>query len=675
MFTKVLIANRGEIACRIIRTLSQMGVASVAVYSDVDRHAQHVELADEAIAIGPPSPSESYLRIERIIAAAKASGAGAIHPGYGFLAEHAEFASACTDAGIVFIGPPAAAMKIMASKAEAKTRMEAAGLPIIPGYHGDDQNTKRLIREADDIGYPVLLKATAGGGGKGIRTLNNADEFQAVLESAQREATSSFGDDRMIIEKQIIRPRHVEVQVVLDKHGKALYFFDRDCSCQRRHQKVIEEAPAPKLTAKLRQTMGEAAINASLNISYQGVGTFEFLLDTNGDYYFMEMNTRLQVEHPVTEMISGEDLVEWQVRIAAGEPLTLAQSDLNPTGHALEVRVCAEDPNTGFLPQSGRIHHLSLPKTDRRIRIDSGVREGDEISAYYDSMIFKLIAWGENRDAAISHMRKALDECQIAGIATNIPFLRRTLAHPDFQSADVTTDFIDRHKDSLMPPPESHELAGLAVPLAALYLLLKRAQYLPHWCSPTAATGVWQYGLGWRLNSTPKEQLEITLNEQHLSLPVTRDDASGELIVRNGEQEFRLSGKLEGLMLSADIVTKSQTWQLCLTIIAVPDTTPVCFELLHPDGNICFGLKATDIGVVDVESAAHFKAPMHGRIISILAKAGDKVAAGDDLLIMEAMKMEHRLQAPAIGTIGEIFFQEGDLVEGGTVLLSFEVKT
>ncbi|MBV9394641.1 MAG: acetyl-CoA carboxylase biotin carboxylase subunit, partial [Methylobacteriaceae bacterium] len=508
MFEKILIANRGEIACRIVRTARRMGIVTVAVYSDADRDAMHVAMADEACRIGPPPARESYLKIEAIIAAAKRAGAEAIHPGYGFLSENAGFADACAAAGITFIGPPAAAIRAMGGKSEAKALMDKAGIPLVPGYHGEDQSPDLLAREAERIGYPVLIKASAGGGGKGMKVATQHSEFASQLASAKREAASSFGDDRVLIEKYLEHPRHVEIQVFADAHGNCVYLFERDCSIQRRHQKVIEEAPAPNFPQEMRARMGQAAVEAARAIGYVGAGTIEFLYDAVAkQFYFMEMNTRLQVEHPVTEMITGLDLVEWQFRIAAGERLPLSQEDLAIHGHAIEARLYAEDPERGFLPQTGRLTHLVFP-TGENVRVDTGVKGGDIISIYYDPMIAKLIAWGIDRDAAIRRFRSALAKTQVAGLKTNVAFLARLAGHPAFKAADLDTRFIDRHQSDLLvtPPPASEKEFALA----ALGLLLRRDEEARQAALASADPwSPWGSRNGWRLNDEARSELRL----------------------------------------------------------------------------------------------------------------------------------------------------------------------
>src|SRR5438270_8995615 len=450
MFTKILIANRGEIACRVIRTARRLGIATVAVYSEADRNALHVELADEAWPIGPAPARDSYLNIAAILPAARNSGAEAVHPGYGFLSQNAEFAEACEAAGIVFIGPPASAMRTMGSKAEAKDLMQRHGVPLVPGYHGSDQNPVRLLDEAERIGFPVLIKASAGGGGRGMREVDSPAEFPAALAGAKREAQAAFGADRVLLEKYLVRPRHIEVQIFADRQGNTVHLFERDCSIQRRHQKVLEEAPAPGLDPERRSALAEAAVAAARAVGYVGAGTVEFIAE-GGDFFFIEMNTRLQVEHPVTEAVTGLDLVEWQIQVAAGEPLPICQQDLVLQGHAIEARLYAEVPERGFLPQTGTLRGLRFPPPELA-RVDTGVRQGDTVSPFYDPMIAKIIVWGEDRAAAVGRLRRALAETAVLGVRTNLGFLARVAVHPEFVSGAVDTNFIERYRATLMPP-------------------------------------------------------------------------------------------------------------------------------------------------------------------------------------------------------------------------------
>ncbi|MET0322880.1 MAG: acetyl-CoA carboxylase biotin carboxylase subunit, partial [Duganella sp.] len=511
MFTKILIANRGEIACRVAATARRLGVKTVAVYSEADANAQHVDSCDEAILIGPAAASESYLRGDKIIAAALATGAQAIHPGYGFLSENADFADACAQAGLVFIGPPASAMRAMGSKSAAKSLMEQADVPLVPGYHGERQDPDFLQAQADRIGYPVLLKASAGGGGKGMRVVDSSAQFKDALASCKREAISSFGDDQVLAEKYLQRPRHIEIQVFADTNGNYIYLFERDCSVQRRHQKVLEEAPAPNMPPERRAAMGEAAVAAARAVGYVGAGTVEFIANQDGSFYFMEMNTRLQVEHPVTEMITGTDLVEWQLRVAAGEPLPKLQHDLAIHGHAIEARIYAENPDKGFLPSIGTLRHLGLPaavsfelggdaNAPAAVRIDSGVRAGDAISPYYDPMIAKLIVWGANRQQALARMVQALSQYQVVGLNTNVAFLKRLVQGQAFATADLDTGLIERHHDTLFAAAKAAPDAALALACAAVMAEERQGAQALTGAWHAGAGDPWSRATGWRLN-------------------------------------------------------------------------------------------------------------------------------------------------------------------------------
>src|SRR6266404_894213 len=504
MFAKILIANRGEIACRVAATCRRLGIRTVAVYSDADTHARHVAACDEAIHIGASAPRESYLRYERVLEAAKASGAQAIHPGYGFLSENGEFAQACADAGLVFIGPPPSAIRAMGLKAESKRLMEHAGVPLVPGYHGADQDPALLKTEAERIGYPVLIKASAGGGGKGMRAVNSAEEFDAALASCKREAINSFGNDAVLIERYVQKPRHIEIQVFGDTHGNCVYLFERDCSVQRRHQKVLEEAPAPAIPQERRKAMGDAAVAAAQAVGYVGAGTVEFIANQDGSFYFMEMNTRLQVEHPVTEMITGQDLVEWQLRVASGEPLPLAQAQLAIKGHAIEARVYAEDPVRGFLPTAGRIEHLRQPEESAHVRVDSGVQAGDDVGVHYDPMIAKLIAWDSDRPSALRRLHAALGEFQIVGLASNLAFLAAVTAHRAFADAHrepglLDTGLIERYRTELSPDagPASDPILAIAILSELLRMDREAAQSAKRSADPYSP---WNARDGWRLN-------------------------------------------------------------------------------------------------------------------------------------------------------------------------------
>lgn len=671
MFTKILIANRGEIACRVIRTARQMGIATVAVYSDADRYALHVELADEAIHIGPAPARESYLVIDKIIDAAKRTGAQAIHPGYGFLSENAAFCRRCEESGIVFIGPPVGAIEAMGSKSAAKALMEKAQVPLVPGYHGEDQNPELLRQSAEDMGYPVLLKAAAGGGGKGMRRVDDGAEFDEALAAAKREALAGFGDDHMLVEKFLLQPRHIEIQVFCDTHGDGVYLFERDCSMQRRHQKVVEEAPAPGMSADLRQAMGEAALRAAKAINYVGAGTVEFLLDRDNSFYFMEMNTRLQVEHPVTELISGQDLVEWQLRVAAGEALPRSQDDLQIHGHAIEVRIYAESPENGFLPQTGRLDFVSEPDTsNRHVRIDTGVRQGDRISANYDPMISKLIVWDETRDRALTRLYAALSAMVIEGLPTNLDFLYRLTSTSAFRSGDLDTNYIDKHAQELVAPAEERHPELL--PMAALALALSEAQTAAARSKRSPEPGSpWHLSSGWRMNQADRQRLALTIGDAEYAFctyPQTNDqgtvyriaqedkdwEARGELLT-SGEYTWTLRAEINGHRQSVQLYRHGDQYSM-----HIPG------DVLH------FALVQPDAGNEDNSGDASLAAPMNGVIVNLAVSAGSTVSKGDTLLVMEAMKMEHAVKAPRNGTVTAFHFAAGDLVDGGAQLLDFE---
>ena len=670
MFDKILIANRGEIACRVARTARKMGIRTVAVYSDADVRALHVSMCDEACRLGPAAPRESYLNGEAIIVAAQAARAEAIHPGYGFLSENEAFAAAVAAAGMVFIGPPPAAIHAMGSKSESKRIMDKAGVPLVPGYHGDDQGDAVLAREAVAIGYPVLIKASAGGGGKGMRVVERREDFDSALASARREAKSSFGDDAMLIEKYLNAPRHIEMQVFADAHGDCIHLFERDCSVQRRHQKIVEEAPAPGMTAKRRREMGAAAVAAAKAIGYVGAGTVEFIVEDASDakspFYFMEMNTRLQVEHPVTEMITGLDLVEWQLRIAAGEPLPLAQSEIEMSGHAIEARIYAEDPERGFLPSIGRIAHLRAPEASREVRIDTGVRAGDEITRYYDPMIAKLIAHGTDRDAARRRLAAALAEYEIVGVATNVAFLQRLIAHESFAGAHIDTGLIARHHAALFPaatPPSDPILAAAA--LAELARLrdaaAARARLSTDRYSPWHAIETW-----W-LN-TRDHAIDFTFESEGAVHPVRVVATGGALTVSIGGRTRSASIDAEGTKLAVGYDGAS------FRATVVP---------LDEERHVFCGGEARRLRLLDPLAHAaeaethggHLAAPMSGTVISVLVKPGDAVAKGAPLLILEAMKMEHTIAAPADGIVSAVNYATGDQVQEGADLIDLDEGT
>jgi 3-methylcrotonyl-CoA carboxylase alpha subunit len=655
MFSKILIANRGEISCRITRTAHRLGVKTVAVYSDADAAALHVQVADEAVHLGPAPSRDSYLRAEKIIAAAKATGAEAIHPGYGFLSENAEFSRVCREAGLIFIGPAPEAIAAMGSKSGAKGLMEKAGVPLIPGYHGDNQDEGFLLEQARKMGFPVLLKASAGGGGKGMRAVHEEGEFSEALHAAKREAQNAFGDARMLIEKLLVEPRHVEVQILADRHGNAVYVFDRDCSIQRRHQKVVEEAPAPGLSAELRRAMGDAAVRAAKAIRYEGAGTLEFLVDRSGHFYFMEMNTRLQVEHPVTELISGLDLVELQLRIADGEPLPFAQSDLQPRGHAMEVRLYAEDPQNEFLPSTGTLEVFDLPAGEGG-RVDTGYREGDNVSIHYDPMMAKVIAWGETREQAAERLWAQLQQARIAGVHHNVHFLTAILAHPAFRAGALSTHFIDAHKADLLRQPDVSETS----------LLLLAAQHFLQGNHPAPGNdrfSPWQELQGFRNGSPDAIPLRIALHG------VTH--------------EVRLTPRAEGYFYEigdarGQCALHSASTELC---VLEQDGHRRPFPIRRQPSLLHVFIEGEHVALQQVRHTAaagqaadgsHCRAPMNGRVVSVSVKVGDKVQAGATLAVMEAMKMEHRLRASADGTVTMVGAAEGELVSEGQVLVEVE---
>ncbi|RXV68136.1 acetyl/propionyl/methylcrotonyl-CoA carboxylase subunit alpha [Burkholderia stabilis] len=660
MFDKILIANRGEIACRVAATCKRLGIASVAVYSDADANAKHVAACDEAVHIGGSAAADSYLRIERIIEAARATGAQAIHPGYGFLSENEDFAHACEAAGIAFIGPPVDAIAAMGSKAAAKALMHAAAVPLVPGYHGDDQDAAHLHREADEIGYPVLLKASAGGGGKGMRVVERSDDFPAALASCQREAASSFGNDRVLIEKYLTRPRHVEVQVFGDTHGNTVYLFDRDCSVQRRHQKVLEEAPAPGLPDDLRRAMGEAAVAAARAVAYVGAGTVEFIM-TGDAFYFMEMNTRLQVEHPVTEMVTGLDLVEWQLRVASGEPLPLKQDQLRVQGHALEARLYAENPGRGFLPSTGTLKHLRLPAgvefaIGAAVRVDSGVREGDAITPFYDPMIAKLIVHGADRAEALGLMLRALRACEVVGLHTNAAFLQRIVACEPFATADLDTGLIERNHDALFAPQQPPR-AMLALACAAL--LARERGAVAHRASPWGALP------DWRLNGGYRRTLEWHAADREADLTVVyEDDGAGARIAAGDEAAQPFVWTRGATPLDFDVTLGGV--RSSGRVVADGDT----FHVFTQGAAETFEWRNLIAHAGDVEQGGgRLTAPMPGKVIAVLVEPGQKVEAGTPLIVMEAMKMEHTIGAPSAGVVAEVLYGVGDQVADGAQLL------
>ena len=662
MFRKILIANRGEIACRVMRTARRLGVGTVAVYSDADANAAHVAQADEAHRIGPAPAAESYLNIEAIVEVAKAAGAQAVHPGYGFLAENADFAEACMAAGLVFIGPPPAAIRTLGSKAAAKALMAEAGVPLVPGYHGADQDPATLAQAAAGTGYPVLIKASAGGGGKGMRVVAKPADFAEALEAAKREAAASFGDDRVIIEAYLERPRHIEIQIFADGHGNLVHLFERDCSIQRRHQKVLEEAPAPGLTPERRAAMGAVAVAAARASGYLGAGTVEFICQGE-DFYFMEMNTRLQVEHSVTEMITGEDLVEWQLRVAAGERLPRGQEDLVLRGHAIEARIYAEDPAKDFLPSSGRLALLRLPAEGPHLRIDVGVREGDEVTMHYDPLLAKVTVWDHDRAAAIARLGAALGEIRILGPANNVAFLAAVAAHPAFAAGAVDTGFIARHRSDLLPEPAPASDQVLA--LASLAELLRRREQTEARARRSSDPySPWHQTTGWRLNAETHIRLSFRDGAREAAVIVSHRgdgyllDLPGGRVAARGELEPGgvLRADLDGRRVTASVVCHGGD----IAVLVAGGTHRL--RLIDP-------LEST---LSEAAGVGRMTAPMPGKVIKVHVAPGDSVKRGAPLMVLEAMKMEHSITAPADGTVAEVHYAPGDLVEEGAELIAFE---
>ena len=663
MFDAVLIANRGEIAARIIRTLQRLGIRAIAVYSDADRDALHVAQADQTIRIGPPPASESYLRADAILEAAARAGAQAIHPGYGFLAENADFARACRDASLIFIGPSPEVIEIMGAKDRAKAAAAAADVPLVPGYQGTRQDDASLLEAAHELGLPVLLKAVAGGGGKGMRVVARPDDFAAALEGARREAQAAFGDDRMLLERFLEAPRHIEVQVFGDHHGHVVHLFERDCSVQRRHQKVIEEAPAPALSPDQRAAVGAAAVRLAKAIGYTSAGTVEFLMDQAGAFYFMEMNTRLQVEHPVTEMVTGLDLVEWQLRVAAGEPLPLGQEEITCSGHAIEARLYAEDPERGFLPSTGTLAHLRLPAPSDAIRIETGIRAGERVSPFYDPMLAKIVAWGPDRAAALRRLRTALGETEIVGPATNLEFLERGLHHDAFQGGAVATAFVEDNAAELLAPAAPPDDRALAT--AALWLLCRQRQDSAALAASSADPhSPWHRVDGWRLNDVGHQTLRLRAGGEPVAIDAQADGAGWRLHIGGRE----LSGAAE---LADDgrpeVELDGERWRA--GVVALGDQ----LHLFTPRGR--FQVQRIDplaIAAAEDELGDVLMAPMPGKIVRQLIAPGDRVGRGAPLLVLEAMKMEHTIVAPGDGRVAALRYAEGDQVEEGAVLLDFE---
>ena len=660
MFSKILIANRGEIACRVAATSKRLGVRTVAVYSDADAQAAHVQACDEAVHIGGNAPQDSYLQWQRILEAALKTGAQAIHPGYGFLSENADFANACAQAGLVFIGPSSASIQAMGLKAASKQLMEKAGVPLVPGYHGADQSPALLASEAKRIGFPVLIKASAGGGGKGMRIVHKDSDFAEALASCQREAKKSFGDDAVLIEKYVQRPRHIEIQVFGDTHGNVIHLHERDCSVQRRHQKVLEESPAPGLSEDMRQRMGAAAVAAAKAVNYVGAGTVEFIVEQSErgmDFFFMEMNTRLQVEHPVTEAVTGLDLVEWQLRIASGEPLPLTQAQVKVHGHAIEARICAETPDNDFLPAIGLLHVLQTPPASRfhvsDVRWDSGVRQGDSISPYYDSMIAKLIVHADTREQALAKLDVALAQLHIVGVQNNVAFVRRVIRTDSFAKAHLDTALIEREKAVLF----HQQTVSTPQSIAAVVAALLRTETTEH----TGWTDPWSVRQSWLMQGRSLRSFHFEMHGEKHTAALTSlvrggmrlqidgneaafswRDVAGQLQVTWGEQHFR-----------CHVYADASHWHV------FTDAGEASLHLSDPLAHL----------TQDAAIGGNLAAPMPGKLLSFAVKVGEQVQAGQVLAVMEAMKMEHTVAAPASGTVAELLYAPGDQVAEGAPLL------
>ncbi|CAI3118389.1 Acetyl-/propionyl-coenzyme A carboxylase alpha chain [Acinetobacter calcoaceticus] len=655
MFEKILIANRGEIACRVIRTAKKLGIATVAVYSDADANAQHVKLADEALYIGQSPATQSYLQADRIIQAAIDTGSQAIHPGYGFLSENDQFALACQQHNICFIGPPVDAILAMGLKATSKALMEKAGVPLTPGYHGTNQDAEFLKQQADQIGYPVLIKASAGGGGKGMSLVERSEDFLHALASCKREAKSSFGNDDVLIERYVIQPRHIEVQVFGDTHGNYVHLFERDCSVQRRHQKVLEEAPAPQMQSEKLDAMRQAAIDAARAVDYVGAGTVEFIVEQDGTAYFMEMNTRLQVEHPVTEMITGEDLVEWQLRVAYGEPLPKLQNELQIHGHALEARIYAEEPEKGFLPAIGKIDYLHYPTQNQYVRVDSGIVEGDEITTYYDPMIAKLIVWGKNREAALIQMQHALSQFHVDGLGNNIAFLEKIVRSDSFKQAKLDTNLIQREQNFLFSPEDiKPELV-----VAAAFI-----EFLSKLNNSSSQKQLWQAQPLWRLNISYQHSIKLNYLNQNIQIKFASNE-HGFTAEYNG-QSYPISGQLiDAHTASVQIGATQQKLSF--------NQSQQGITLFQNGQSYKFAYIRQDFNQADSQAdEGHLKAPMPGVVTQVLVSANHSVKKDDILMTLEAMKMEYTIRAPKDGLIVDSYFQVGDQVKAGDELVEFQ---
>jgi 3-methylcrotonyl-CoA carboxylase alpha subunit len=668
VFDKILIANRGEIACRVIRTCRHLGISPIAVYSEADATAQHVHLADAAYPIGGPRPADSYLRGDAIIEAALKSGAQAIHPGYGFLSENADFADAVARAGLVFIGPSGDSMRRMGSKAGAKELMAARNVPVVPGYTGEDQDATLLAREAERIGFPLMIKAAYGGGGKGMRIVRSASEFAANLESCQREAKNAFGRDRVLLERYVEHPRHIEFQVFGDSHGNIVHLNERECSAQRRYQKVLEETPSPFVTPELRAKMGDAAVAAARALDYVNAGTVEFIVGQGGDFYFMEINTRLQVEHPVTEMVLGLDLVELQLRVAAGEALPgslIRNKSIPQHGHAIELRLYAEDPEQGFLPGSGRLQTLRLPAPSRHVRIDSGVVEGDTVTIFYDPMIAKLIVWDETRDAALVRMREALAACAVVGPKSNVEFLERLVRHPAVVEGRIDTGYLDRHLDEFVGASGGGDNTPLLA-AATAWLLHEEAQAPIDALASNDPHSPWARADAWRVGHAGKRL--VALLDHGERVEIAAHGANGAYRIDLGTSHATVThAQLESSILNAEIDGVARRWHVMLDHDGMTVHDGARRHVFTHAPSFTW---AQDAGA----SGDRIVAPMPGRIVVVKAKAGDAVAEGQELLVMEAMKMELSLKSPRAGKVETVQAAAGDFVEADAVLVKLEAR-
>ncbi|KAF9585653.1 Methylcrotonoyl-CoA carboxylase subunit alpha, mitochondrial [Lunasporangiospora selenospora] len=670
LFDKILIANRGEIACRIMRTAKKLGIKTVAVFSDADRNALHVKMADESYNIGPAASAESYLKIDKIIEVARKSGAQAIHPGYGFLSENAAFADRLAKENITFIGPPGHAMTAMGSKSESKFIMQAAKVPVVPGYHGANQDDAFLRAEAEKIGYPVLIKAVKGGGGKGMRIVERPEDFDLMLESSRREAMKSFSDDKVLVEKYLVTPRHVEVQVFADTLGNAVYLFERDCSVQRRHQKILEEAPAPGLSEELRRDLGEKAVAAAKAVNYVGAGTVEFIMDnTDQKFYFMEMNTRLQVEHPITEMITNTDLVQWQLEVAAGNRLPKLQDELKMDGWSFEARIYAENPSNNFLPDVGPLLHVRTPEASESVRLETGFVQGDEISVHYDPMIAKLVVHGENRTAALRILRKALSEYEVVGLNTNIEFLKTLASHPAFIAGEVETGFIKKYEDTMFKPappldPAAVAQASLSLVLRDLEASKQAAILAKDGASPFTALP------GLRLNQTSEQQLAFKLEDQDVKVGVEfNHDGTFNVRVQTPNKVTLFEKVMAKLAGESSIISEIENHRCKTSVVLEGDQVHVFSE----DGKVTLDIPQPKyLTVGKEEKAGSLRTPMPCKISQVMCKPGDKVIKGQALVILEAMKMEHIIKSPIDGVVSDVFFNIGDMVAENKSLIAFK---